>query len=49
MAPEVLRANQFVGSQSGDIYSFAIVATEILTRKPAWDLENREETAEGNS
>ncbi|VDD85621.1 unnamed protein product [Enterobius vermicularis] len=46
MAPEVLRANQFVGSQSGDIYSFAIVATEILTRKPAWDLENREETAE---
>lgn len=47
MAPEILRDNSQLGTQSGDMYSFAVVASEILTRKPAWDLDNREQTVEG--
>ncbi|VDD85618.1 unnamed protein product [Enterobius vermicularis] len=46
MAPEILRDNSQLGTQSGDMYSFAVVASEILTRKPAWDLDNREQTVE---
>uniref|UniRef100_A0A158R3V7 Guanylate cyclase n=1 Tax=Syphacia muris TaxID=451379 RepID=A0A158R3V7_9BILA len=39
-APEILRSNSNCGSQEGDVYSFAIIASEILTKKPAWKLDN---------
>lgn len=37
-SPEILREkdSNYVGTQKGDIYSFAIICSEILTRKPAW-------------
>ncbi|EGT31147.1 CBN-GCY-4 protein [Caenorhabditis brenneri] len=45
MAPEVLRANIPVDQMapSADVYSFAIVASEILTKKEAYDLHKRKE------
>ncbi|KAI6230046.1 Guanylate cyclase [Aphelenchoides fujianensis] len=45
VAPEHLQGQQNqVGSQAGDIYSFAIVCSVILTMKPAYDIENIPET-----
>lgn len=46
-APEVLRENNNVGSKDGDIYSFAIICSEIITKKLAFDYPNREESLEG--
>uniref|UniRef100_A0A1I7UYY1 Guanylate cyclase n=1 Tax=Caenorhabditis tropicalis TaxID=1561998 RepID=A0A1I7UYY1_9PELO len=45
VAPEVLRANTPVEQMvpSADIYSFAIIASEILTKKEAYDLHKRKE------
>ncbi|KAI1702239.1 adenylate and guanylate cyclase catalytic domain-containing protein [Ditylenchus destructor] len=44
-APEILRDRSLAGkTQKGDIYSFAIICSEIITRKSAWNLE---ETGEG--
>ncbi|EGT33806.1 hypothetical protein CAEBREN_31084 [Caenorhabditis brenneri] len=45
VAPEVLRANIPVDQMapSADVYSFAIVASEILTKKEAYDLHKRKE------
>ncbi|UMM15870.1 hypothetical protein L5515_013120, partial [Caenorhabditis briggsae] len=45
-APEVLRGSLTVSQMdpSADVYSFAIVASEILTKKEAWDLADRKET-----
>ncbi|KAI6227487.1 Guanylate cyclase [Aphelenchoides fujianensis] len=40
-APELLRDNQFVGSKSGDVYSFAIIASEILNMKPPFESEQK--------
>ncbi|KAE9416624.1 hypothetical protein Angca_009708 [Angiostrongylus cantonensis] len=46
-APEIIRGEADpLGTQEGDIYSFAIIASELITQKAAWDLENRNETAE---
>ncbi|CAD5226277.1 unnamed protein product [Bursaphelenchus okinawaensis] len=36
-APEFLRSNDLTGSKAGDIYSFAIIASELFNMKPAWD------------
>ncbi|KAI6230744.1 Guanylate cyclase [Aphelenchoides fujianensis] len=45
VAPEHLQGQQNqLGSQAGDIYSFAIVCSVILTMKPAYDIENVAET-----
>lgn len=45
-APELLRLvngkNSLDGSQKGDIYSFAIISSEILNMKSAWDEPNDE-------
>uniref|UniRef100_A0AC35EVN2 Guanylate cyclase n=1 Tax=Panagrolaimus sp. PS1159 TaxID=55785 RepID=A0AC35EVN2_9BILA len=42
-APEVLRSEGMIyGSQQADIYSFAIVASEIISQKPAWNYEDEE-------
>lgn len=37
------------GSKEGDIYSFAIICSELITKAPAWDLGNRAQKAEGRS
>ncbi|CAA0059170.1 Guanylate cyclase [Caenorhabditis elegans] len=44
-APEVLRGSLTVSQMdpSADVFSFAIIASEILTRKEAWDLKERKE------
>ncbi|KAF1753952.1 hypothetical protein GCK72_020509 [Caenorhabditis remanei] len=45
VAPEVLRGSLTVSQMapSVDIYSFAIIASEILTKKEAWNLHKRKE------
>ena len=49
VAPEVLRGSLTVSQMapSADIYSFAIIASEILTKKEAWNLHKRKEGYEG--
>ena len=42
-APEILRGDgEMIGSPQADVYSFAIVASEILSQKPAWNSEDDE-------
>lgn len=36
-APEHIRENDFVGSKHGDIFSFAIVCSELVNMRPAWE------------
>ncbi|KAK5985703.1 hypothetical protein GCK32_001067 [Trichostrongylus colubriformis] len=45
LAPEHLRSpdTSSKASKEGDIYSFAIIASEVITRKPAWNLHERKE------
>uniref|UniRef100_W6NCA6 guanylate cyclase n=1 Tax=Haemonchus contortus TaxID=6289 RepID=W6NCA6_HAECO len=45
LAPEHLRSpeSSVKKSKEGDIYSFAIVASEVVTRKAAWNLTERKE------
>lgn len=46
-APEILRNEELLclGTQAGDVYSFGIIATEILTKRPPFvELEESEET-----
>ncbi|KAF8372518.1 hypothetical protein PRIPAC_78947, partial [Pristionchus pacificus] len=45
-APELLRTEDTVGSKEGDVYSFAIISSEIITKSSVWDLDNRKERAE---
>ncbi|CAI4227914.1 unnamed protein product [Auanema sp. JU1783] len=44
IAPEHQREPFPPGSSAGDIYSFAIISSEIITRKPAYDLMERKES-----
>ncbi|CAL2045929.1 unnamed protein product [Caenorhabditis brenneri] len=46
MAPEILRDQWINRTKESDIYSFAIICSELLTRSSVFDLENRKETAE---
>uniref|UniRef100_A0AC35UA92 Guanylate cyclase n=2 Tax=Rhabditophanes sp. KR3021 TaxID=114890 RepID=A0AC35UA92_9BILA len=46
IAPEHLRDESGYGSKEGDIYSLGIIFSEIVTKKVAWDLENRGESLE---
>jgi hypothetical protein len=51
VAPEHLQGRQTeVGSKAGDIYSFAIISSVILTMKPALGIEdvNNIDLIEGN-
>lgn len=51
VAPELLQGNQNeIGSKSGDIYSFGIIASVIITMKPAFGIEDVEkiDDIEGN-
>ncbi|KAK0421348.1 hypothetical protein QR680_015190 [Steinernema hermaphroditum] len=45
-APELLRDDNIFGTKAGDVYSFAIICSEIMSRKPAYDLESRPESEE---
>ncbi|WKX97315.1 hypothetical protein Q1695_013176 [Nippostrongylus brasiliensis] len=45
-APEHLRQGCTEGSQKGDIYSFAIIAAQLITMTKVWDLDNRKEDPE---
>ncbi|KAK6059012.1 hypothetical protein COOONC_03394 [Cooperia oncophora] len=49
MAPEHLRSleTSSTTSKEGDIYSFAIIASEVVTRKAAWNLNERKERVDG--
>lgn len=47
MAPEILRVKQnMIGTKAGDIYSFAIICSELITRRPAWNIGEIEHTQE---
>uniref|UniRef100_A0A1I7U8C7 Guanylate cyclase n=1 Tax=Caenorhabditis tropicalis TaxID=1561998 RepID=A0A1I7U8C7_9PELO len=46
MSPELLRDPWNERTKEGDIYSFGIISSELLTRSSAFDLNNRNETAE---
>ncbi|VDD85654.1 unnamed protein product [Enterobius vermicularis] len=46
-APELLRQSNNIGTKEGDIYSFAIICSEIVTKKPPFDFNEREESVEG--
>ncbi|VDM60905.1 unnamed protein product [Angiostrongylus costaricensis] len=46
-APELLRGSTEdtpTCSKAGDIYSFAIISSEIITRKPPWNYQERKES-----
>ncbi|KAI6202133.1 Guanylate cyclase [Aphelenchoides besseyi] len=42
-APELIRTDYRHGTQAGDVYSFAIICSELLNRECAWDGANSEE------
>lgn len=47
-APELLREGlDAIPTQAGDIYSLAIICSELICQSSAWNLENRKEDAEG--
>uniref|UniRef100_A0A9J2PT80 guanylate cyclase n=3 Tax=Ascaris TaxID=6251 RepID=A0A9J2PT80_ASCLU len=46
VAPELMRNEDSIGTKEGDIYSFAIISSEIITQRSAWDIENRSENIE---
>ncbi|KAH7714701.1 guanylyl cyclase [Aphelenchoides avenae] len=46
VAPELLRDENRKGTKQGDVYSFAIICSEILTRKPAWESETQNNSIE---
>ncbi|KAH7698875.1 Protein GCY-22 a, partial [Aphelenchoides avenae] len=37
MAPELIRINDRKGTREGDVYSFAIICSELLNRENAWN------------
>uniref|UniRef100_A0A914C3U4 Guanylate cyclase domain-containing protein n=1 Tax=Acrobeloides nanus TaxID=290746 RepID=A0A914C3U4_9BILA len=39
-APEIIRSNDTIGTKKGDIYSFAIVCSEIISKKPCWNIQD---------
>lgn len=47
MAPELLRQDSQDGTKKGDIYSFAIITSEVINEGMAYDHLNREESVEG--
>ena len=47
VAPEHLRSDKHNGSQLGDIYSFAIVCSEIVTRQNPYYFANHGEGVQG--
>ncbi|XGW27224.1 hypothetical protein V3C99_007659 [Haemonchus contortus] len=46
VAPEHLAESPVGESKPGDIYSFAIICSEVITRKPAWNIAERAENVD---
>nr|CDJ95215.1 Adenylyl cyclase class-3 4 guanylyl cyclase domain containing protein [Haemonchus contortus] len=46
VAPEHLAESPVGASKPGDIYSFAIISSEVITRKPAWNIAERAENVD---
>uniref|UniRef100_A0A158PAA5 Guanylate cyclase n=1 Tax=Angiostrongylus cantonensis TaxID=6313 RepID=A0A158PAA5_ANGCA len=46
LAPEHIRDPLLAPTKMGDIYSFAIICSEIITKKSAWDLQNQDHDIE---
>lgn len=49
MAPELIRVDDRHGTQAGDVYSFAIICSELLNRETAWDNAEDEDDVDGKS
>ncbi|VDP08904.1 unnamed protein product [Heligmosomoides polygyrus] len=47
VAPELLRSKSENGTKQGDLYSFAIICSEVITRRPAWKGSDDREEIEG--
>lgn len=47
MAPEILRDTSMDPNNKTDVYAFSIIASEIITRKPAWNMQERGESLDG--
>ena len=47
-APELIRDRTSL-SQEADIYSYAIICSQIITKKSAWDLENQDYDMDGTT
>ncbi|GMR45545.1 hypothetical protein PMAYCL1PPCAC_15740, partial [Pristionchus mayeri] len=45
-APELLRDASSDPTKASDVYAFAIIASEIVTRKPAWNMKQRSENTD---
>uniref|UniRef100_A0A0K0F3E9 Guanylate cyclase n=1 Tax=Strongyloides venezuelensis TaxID=75913 RepID=A0A0K0F3E9_STRVS len=43
VAPEILREPHLIGTPTGDIYSFAIIMSEVINQKTAWSFDEIEE------
>lgn len=41
-SPENIRDEDYVGNAHGDIYSFAIICSEVVNMKPAWESDSLE-------
>lgn len=48
-APEILRLRNanYVGTQKADIYAFGIICSEVITKKPVWNIADCDETEDG--
>lgn len=46
VAPEHLREDPVGESKPGDVFSFAIVCSEVITRKTAWNIDERKENVD---
>ena len=47
-APELIRDNDHIGSKPGDVYSFAIICSEIVNMKPVWEPSETKGNPEGS-
>uniref|UniRef100_A0A0N4ZPS8 Guanylate cyclase n=1 Tax=Parastrongyloides trichosuri TaxID=131310 RepID=A0A0N4ZPS8_PARTI len=44
IAPEILREPHLIGTPTGDIYSFAIIMSEVINQKTAWSMDEIDES-----
>lgn len=47
-APELIRENNQAGTKPGDIYSFAIIASEIVNQRAAWECNDENSSSTVN-
>lgn len=46
-APEHIREGNYEGSKAGDVFSFAIICTEVVNMKPIWEATETKGNFEG--